>query len=167
MFVLHAQVTGTVSDADGVPRWTLKGYWDEMMECSKILSGEGKGVVTDSPRRLWTLQPPQWVQGKRPSPFCYGHAHVCLAVHMYVSLCTCMSCCAHVCLAMHMYVSLCTCMSRYGHAHVCLTVHLYVSLCTRMSRCAHVCLAMHMYGTLYSTHMSPENSHNLRFIWRL
>ncbi len=53
------QVTGTVNDADGKPRWVMKGYWDEKMECAKVLSGERKSIVTEPPKQLWTLQPPQ------------------------------------------------------------------------------------------------------------
>jgi len=56
---IHSQVNGTVHDAQGVARYVIKGYWDQRIECGKILSGEGKNLVTEPLKVMWEATPPQ------------------------------------------------------------------------------------------------------------
>lgn len=52
-------MNGTVHDAQGVPRYVIKGYWDQRIECGKILGGEGKNLVTEPLKVMWEATPPQ------------------------------------------------------------------------------------------------------------
>ena len=53
------QVLGTIKDASGTEQYTVKGYWDEKLECSKIVSGEGKNVITEPAVLIWKAMQPE------------------------------------------------------------------------------------------------------------
>ena len=48
-----------VHDASGVPRYYVHGYWDEMITCAKIITGEGNSIVTEPAKTIWTANKPQ------------------------------------------------------------------------------------------------------------
>ena len=52
-FLLSAQISGQIQDADGNVRYVIKGYWDQQYDIAKVISGEGKNVVTEPPVTLW------------------------------------------------------------------------------------------------------------------
>ena len=59
LFFFSSQVYGTVHDAQGVARYLMKGYWDQKLDCGRILGGEGKNVITEPLKTLWEAVPPQ------------------------------------------------------------------------------------------------------------
>uniref|UniRef100_A0A7E4ZZZ4 Oxysterol-binding protein n=1 Tax=Panagrellus redivivus TaxID=6233 RepID=A0A7E4ZZZ4_PANRE len=58
------KVTGVVKDANGVARYCIQGYWDKSIDVMEVTKYEqhdkqSKSVIeTNSPRRLWTINPP-------------------------------------------------------------------------------------------------------------
>ena len=51
------KVFGNCYDKDGVPRLSVRGYWDECFEFAPILSGEGKKAITGPYKELWRVVP--------------------------------------------------------------------------------------------------------------
>lgn len=57
------QVTGVVTDKDGVARWVLSGTWDARIEAARVIGSHGsvKGkplLETTTPRTLWKRNMP-------------------------------------------------------------------------------------------------------------
>lgn len=57
--LLSSQVHGKVYDAQGVARYLMKGYWDQKLDCGRILGGEGKNIITEPLKTLWDAEPLQ------------------------------------------------------------------------------------------------------------
>ena len=62
MFILY-QVTGVVTDQDGIAKWVLTGTWDKRMEAAKVVhideSNRGKPVFETGPHVcIWEKRPP-------------------------------------------------------------------------------------------------------------
>jgi hypothetical protein len=58
LFLHHHQVTGIISDSEGVERYAVKGYWDEDISLAKVIKGRGKNREVDKYERLWKADPP-------------------------------------------------------------------------------------------------------------
>ena len=50
-----------MNDGSGTLHYLIGGHWDEAFTLAKIVSGEGKNVVTEPPQVLWRADPPRWV----------------------------------------------------------------------------------------------------------
>lgn len=60
------QVTGVVTDSNGVARWVLQGTWDEKVEGAKVIktieTGRGKTVYETGPTKvMWERKYPPYV----------------------------------------------------------------------------------------------------------
>lgn len=51
------KVTGTVYDKHDNPRYVLTGYWDDYIECAKVISSSGKNLKTEAAKVVWKMDP--------------------------------------------------------------------------------------------------------------
>ncbi|KAF1744618.1 hypothetical protein MXB_5034 [Myxobolus squamalis] len=53
----HKKVIGTVKDKDDQSRYSINGYWDKFIECSKLASKSASEEVIINKKMLWTPTP--------------------------------------------------------------------------------------------------------------